>query len=529
MRTVLLLGLTSTLHAQLTWDSDTVTTGPQDGSGTWNTSNTNWWTGSANGTWDSGAAIFGSALNVGTSGASLGTVTVVGTVDATSITFQGLGNYTITGGTINLVGSTPTIDITSTSASGPNISSVLAGSNGLTIKNSGNASSTLVFGSAANNTYTGQTNLNGLTGAVESKFDIHNVNAFGAAGAGNGTVAAGNVRLNLNIAGTFAEDIKFTNTQSGATKVSTSGLVSVFASNTYSGNITLDRSGTGTGDVLTQFRAGFNGAQTFIITGDVTSSGTTNGAVVAETWTNYATDKVELRGAVNDGAGGPQLKLNVTGAGVTKLTHATGNTYTGLTTVYNTSTLIVNNVSGSGTGFGAVDVTRAGATLGGTGIIAPTGANGLTVGTATAGTGTVAPGDGGVGALTMDLSGTTGKATFNSGASFSFDLAAPGTSDLFAFIGTSSGDIVFNGNKVNFADLGGLSAGLYTLFTFDNASAYTGTLTIGTGLTSFAGSSFIYNANSIQLNVVPEPTTWALIIMGVMTLSASRRRLRDEV
>ncbi len=37
--------------ADLTWDADTATAGAQEGSGTWNTSNTNWWNGSANTAW----------------------------------------------------------------------------------------------------------------------------------------------------------------------------------------------------------------------------------------------------------------------------------------------------------------------------------------------------------------------------------------------------------------------------------------------------------------------------------------------
>ena len=35
-------------QANPTWDATTGTTGAQDGAGTWNTSNTNWWNGSAN-------------------------------------------------------------------------------------------------------------------------------------------------------------------------------------------------------------------------------------------------------------------------------------------------------------------------------------------------------------------------------------------------------------------------------------------------------------------------------------------------
>ena len=137
----------------------------------------------------------------------------------------------------------------------------------------------------------------------------------------------------------------------------------------------------------------------------------------------------------------------------------------------------------------------------------------------------VAPGDNGIESLEINLAGTTASASFLSGSTFSFDLAAPGTSDQLTFTGlsASSSDVIFNGNTVNFTNLGGLAAGLYTLFTFDAANAYTGTLAVGSGLGGLTGN-FIYNANSIQLSVVPEPGTLALVIGGLGLIAFRFRR-----
>ncbi len=86
------------LHAQITWDSNTTTTGAQDGPGTWNTSNSNWWTGSAN-----RAFVSGDNIIVGAGSGAAGTITVdAGGVTAGTLTFNapGSGSYTFTGGSI---------------------------------------------------------------------------------------------------------------------------------------------------------------------------------------------------------------------------------------------------------------------------------------------------------------------------------------------------------------------------------------------------------------------------------------------
>lgn len=140
--------------------------------------------------------------------------------------------------------------------------------------------------------------------------------------------------------------------------------------------------------------------------------------------------------------------------------------------------------------------------------------------------GEVAPGNS-IGTLTLNLTDSEGEVDFQSATTFTFELAAPGTSDQIAFTGlTADGaNILFNGNTVNFSDAGGLAPGFYTLMTFDQGNAYSGSLSIGTGLESYAGSELVYNNDHIVLNVIPEPGTLVLLLGGAgMWLAARRRR-----
>lgn len=140
------LGVALPATGQVTWDADAATGSPQDGSGTWSTSGTNWWNGTTNVAWPNlttSSAIFGAG-----SGAA-GTVTVSGSVTTNAITFNsaGSGTYTISGGTVSLQGTTPTI----TANTNATIGSTLAGSAGLTKAGSG----TLTL--SGSNSYTGGT------------------------------------------------------------------------------------------------------------------------------------------------------------------------------------------------------------------------------------------------------------------------------------------------------------------------------------------------------------------------------------
>ncbi len=228
------------------------------------------------------------------------------------------------------------------------------------------------------------------------------------------------------------------------------------------------------------------------------------------------------------------------GAGTLVLSGA--NIYT-LPTVVSAGTLLANNTTGSATSTGAVSV-ASGATFGGSGTIAPTGTNGISV------SGVLAPGAavGSIGTLTFDMNGTSGAAAMASGASFAFelglggsDITSVGSSDLLSLTGATTGDFTFNLNTINFQGSG--TNGFYKLFdtssnnantwvglTFDGttgvissglsvsnlASGKTGTLLVGTG--SNGG-----NLGDIYLSVVPEPSAALLAGLGSCLLFRRRR------
>jgi fibronectin-binding autotransporter adhesin len=94
--------------AQVTWDADPATSGPQDGSGTWSTSDANWWNGSTDVVWPN---LSTSSAIIGASSGAAGTITASGSLTLNAITFNapGSGAYTLTGGTLGFAGTNPTI------------------------------------------------------------------------------------------------------------------------------------------------------------------------------------------------------------------------------------------------------------------------------------------------------------------------------------------------------------------------------------------------------------------------------------
>jgi autotransporter-associated beta strand protein len=160
---IVLVAVTSTQAAVVTYDANTTTAGAQDGAGAnWNATNGNFWDGSADVLWPNTTAdeaIFGAGSG------TAGTVTVEA-VNANKITFNapGSGNYTLSGGTITLGGTTPTI-AANTNAT---INSVLAGTSGLIKTGTG----TLALGGG--NTFSGNVAINAGTVVLGHK------DAFGA-------------------------------------------------------------------------------------------------------------------------------------------------------------------------------------------------------------------------------------------------------------------------------------------------------------------------------------------------------------
>jgi autotransporter-associated beta strand protein len=262
--------------------------------------------------------------------------------------------------------------------------------------------------------------------------------------------------------------------------------------------------------------------------------------------------------------------LNKTGGGNLVLT-GNNNSYSGGTTV-SFGTLTVNNTSGSGTSSGNVAV-QSGAVLRGTGYIAPSSGNSVTIGDG----GNLHPGDlptvsttpnghlslteatgspqpvltvntptihSGVAQLTFDL-GTGINGITQSGATFSGGLIhLAGSSSYINLTTNAAGEVVFNDNIVEINALTGnaLAHGWYLLVSGQANTDYLGLNgnadtngTILSGLTlasdfanstTFRGSRLVLEDGNIYVDVVPEPGTWAMLIIGLVLLLVPIHRAR---
>ncbi len=199
-------------------------------------------------------------------------------------------------------------------------------------------------------------------------------------------------------------------------------------------------------------------------------------------------------------------------------------------------TLLVNSSAGLA-GLDRITINN-GATLGGTGLIAPSGPSGNGYITVSSG-GIVAPGAS-IGTLKLDGAGTSAAVlTMNSGALFDFELdIAGGTPDQIELWNYNSGDLVLNNNNINFA-LNGTptipGTHTVTLFKFfsDNGSTPTASgissgLNVGTLDPNISSATLQYNTNTIDLQytVIPEPGSVLLLGVGGLAMLL-RRRVRE--
>ena len=263
---------------------------------------------------------------------------------------------------------------------------------------------------------------------------------------------------------------------------------------------------------------------------DTSASGTTNAVNVPLTLNSdlavsvaNATNTLSLGGIIS----GTGKTLTKTGAGILTLSGA--NTYTGGTTV-SAGKLLVNNLTGYGTGTGALSI-GASATLGGSGII----------GSVTTIFGTLSPGNS-PGTLTFTeavtlQSGSTTAIEINSdgirgtafdGVNFNGGLTINGgtlTFNISAHIADGSVLNIFDGTALtsNFTSVTATGTGGYNdTFAYNGSNAYVGifgnqtlSLALATGELSFIGAA------------IPEPSTYAALLGAAgLAFAAFRRRSR---
>jgi hypothetical protein len=461
-------------------------------------------------------------------------------------------NYTWQGGTANW----DSTSAWSPPGTYPGQSFSLTTTDSITINGTGSTSATINWGSTGGGRYTyGITITGGESGSTtfEQPSGSFNRNLFiGADGitinSGAGAVTIGSTTTNLGINAQLTSSQTWTNNSSNVFTID---------------NLVADQQAyttpVGTPASTTPVLLTLGGSGNFMFGGVIADSGGTGGA----------------------------LSLAVSTSGTVTLTGSS--TYTGTTTV-STGALFLNNTSGSGSGTGSLTVSGA-ATLGGTGSYGTTGTLGAGfkitgTGTATGSRATVLVGMGSASdtntTKTLGLIASTGSI---SNANLQFNISATHVGALGSDPGGSGTELSVRNTNVTFdtsvasvqltlnvqnepgiiaantpyvliagtgstSNTGGISGGQYTGLSLGAAT----TLAAGVTETRITGSNLqvmfansldqqYYGANSylvlyqdstnhiddIEVIVVPEPTTWAMIFGGFgLLLLIQRRKGRND-
>lgn len=455
----------------------------------------------------------------------------------------GGGSTSITLGTLNYTDTTPSSQITLHAGSGGTANLTFDDTDGVSeINVSTNAGVPLQFGNAGTLNILGDDNLRiSVTGTLNPVRFNTNVNWSGQTG--TVTLAAGRFQTeNTNVLPSAAEleignGVQLRALLNQATISRNQSIKALSGGNAASMVGTSDNANA---DGLLTLGSGTSSSDSYNFGGSLGGNGFTTGA----------------------GNENSRFSITKTGSGTQKFSGA--NLYTGTTTI-NAGAILVNGTHHADTSTSGnlvsvtsrgVYVVNSGGTLGGTGTIKPydtAGGSGVMITIASGGL--LAPGDGGIGTLTLDNSGSAKSILrFSSGGLASFDLGAGVTSDKISLLGNPSVATVvtFNATVINFTDLtaGALTTGDYLLFsgnanvnyatgysgltlggsytgTSHTGSAITAGLLIGTGLEGYASSQLFQNGSDIYLNVsaVPEPSTYAAFAgIGALALAVWRRR-----
>ncbi len=361
--------------------------------------------------------------------------------------------------------------------------------------------------------------------------------------ANNGVALGGNVILQAT--GTGANDLSslvarsisaastfyYTGSSAVVTSSRTIGKLKI-GDGTNASLLRMNSSGTDLsvgGDITVSNNSSFNlvgknvtetGASAGGLNGSGTIYNSTNGTTSTLTL-NTTGSNGSFSGAIVDNVVVGTSVVSVVKAGTGTQTLSGANTYSG-STVVSAGTLIIN---GSATGGGDYTVASS-ATLGGTGSIglasnkSATVQNGglLSASSANSLDFTLA------GTGVLDVSGALASAS----PSMLFSLDAPSSTVISL---TGGAGLVIGSGLLEFSDFtfvttGSFGIGTYTLF--GGASSLNGG-TLGSNLTGTIGgfaSTISLSGNDIVVTVIPEPSTWAMVVFGGAGLLALRRRVR---
>jgi autotransporter-associated beta strand protein len=370
-----------------------------------------------------------------------------------------------------------------------------------------------------------------ITGTTLTSLNTGRTTSFGSNGVGFDIADANNtftVSQNLNMGGTGTLYkygagtlvVSGTSSYTGTTNVTAGTLQLAKTSALYGGNTTswtaanikVDSGATlalnvgGSGEFST-------GNVTTLITNldrAVTSNGLKAGSKIAFDTTNAGGNFTVADSIQNTtGTGGGTIGLTKLGTGALTLTGT--NPYTGGTTV-SVGTLLVNNTSGSGTGTGTVSVSS-GATLGGNG----------TISGATTINGILAPGNS-IGTLNITANTTwAGAATAGAATDWKFELGAGNTADLLNITGNLLKDTVA-GSAFRFDFAASTATGTFKLIDWSGSTGFSSTDFSYTNLGGGNTGTFAFNGSQLELTVIPEPATWALLALSMTTVMVLRRR-----
>ncbi|MEN6494890.1 MAG: PEP-CTERM sorting domain-containing protein [Thermoguttaceae bacterium] len=321
---------------------------------------------------------------------------------------------------------------------------------------------------------------------------------------GKTTIFNSTVVLNTDVyatSGGFGDGLSDPTVNLGATVANLHPVLLISGAHTFARNVRLLAADATTN--ANTFKIGGSSADTATFSGSVIM-GYDNGKARALTLTAAEGGRFVVTGNLKRATGATGSEDNVTkvGKGTVVLAGST-NDYLGTTTVSEGSLLVNGTLTSGG---GAVSI-AGNATLGGTGTIH----RAVTL----LDNATLAPGDNGVGELTVD------SLTLSSGSLINVD-----------FSGSSSDTVVVDGNLVldgvlNITAADTITPGTYTLFT------YTGTLT-DNGLrfgTAPAGATYTIDASTpgqVNLAVVPEPATAAMMLGGTVAMTLLLRKRRKQ-